>query len=80
MNIGQTIRFALGCAVALVVAFFALNQASNAIRERAVDNCARISRYQLQNPTDGTTVWYPIDEIYKKCLNDKGYGDIAAQK
>ena len=80
MNIGQTIRFALGLLTVAAIAFLAYNQASNAIRERAVDNCARISRYQLQNPTDGTTVWYPIDEIYKKCLTDKGYGAIAGQK
>lgn len=80
MNVGQTIRFALGAAVAVVIAFMAYSQASKAILERAVDNCARISRYQIQNPTDGTTVWYPIDEMYKKCLTDKGYGTIAGQK
>lgn len=80
MNIGSTIKFVVSLLVVAITLFFASSHISAYLKERAIDNCARISRYQTQLTDQNATVWYPIVDVYKQCLRDKGYGAIAGQK
>lgn len=80
MNIATTIRFIVAMIALVVVVLIANMQVGSYLKERAIDNCARISRYQTTLADQNATVWYPIDDIYKQCLRDKGYGSIADQE
>lgn len=80
MNVATTIRFIIAMLTVIVVVFIANMQIGSYLKERAIDNCGRISRYQTTLADQNATVWYPIEDIYKQCLRDKGYGSIADQK
>lgn len=34
--------------------------------------CAQSSRYQTTDEKTGVTVWYPEEQLYAKCLSEKG--------
>jgi len=57
------------------VGYLALERFSE-LKEKQLANearfqCAQSSRYQIQ---DGVaTVWYPVEELYLKCLKEKDY-------
>ena len=40
------------------------------LNNQASFECAQSSRYSITK-TDGTTVWYPVEDLYKKCLSEK---------
>ncbi len=47
------------------------------IKEQEVKNearfaCAQSSRYQTTDKSTGATVWYPVQDLYEKCLREKG--------
>ncbi len=64
----------LAITVFFFIFFYSLLQRIDTyLKLKAMNDCALISRYQKDNPSDGTTVWYPVDEIYKKCVQEKGY-------
>lgn len=80
MNVATTIRFVITMIGMIIVVLIANMQIGSYLKERAIDNCGRISRYQTVLPDQNATVWYPIEDMYKQCLRDKGYGSIADQK
>lgn len=46
------------------------------LREKEIMNearfqCAQSSKYSV-NQTNGVAVWYPVEELYNKCLEEKG--------
>jgi hypothetical protein len=46
------------------------------LREKEIENearfqCAESSRYQVTDAS-GAIVWYPVNDLYIKCLNEKG--------
>ena len=46
------------------------------LREKEIENearfqCAESSRYQVTD-AGGAIVWYPVNDLYIKCLNEKG--------
>lgn len=56
------------------VGFFGVNQYST-LKQQELNNearyqCALSSRYETVE--EDVTVWYPVDELYKKCLSEKG--------
>lgn len=57
----------------VVSGYFAVTfsmQKSKEIENEARFQCAQSSRYQVAK--EGTTIWYPAEELYAKCLNEKG--------
>ena len=42
------------------------------VANEARSGCAQSSRYQVQESKD-VLVWYPIEELYQKCLKEKGF-------
>lgn len=59
--------------VAYVVAsFVALRKAE--VTNEARFQCSQSSRYQINDPTasGSATVWYPVKDMYEKCLKEKG--------
>jgi len=55
-----------------VAVYFAFQKVDKYFRIKAIDDCGKISRYEVSG-TDGSQVWYPIADVYKACLKDKGY-------
>jgi hypothetical protein len=41
------------------------------LKNEAGFQCAQSSRYQVTQK-DGTVVWYPVEELYNKCIKEKG--------
>ena len=52
--------------------FFAVTRVDKYLKIKAVDDCARISRYEVQEKS-GAKVSMPIEDMYKKCITEKGY-------
>lgn len=54
-----------------VVAFMFLGKIDSYLRIKAIDECGKISKYEI-TAADGSHVSYPINDVYKSCLKDKG--------
>lgn len=75
MKLINLIGFIILTAVLAAVLLVATDKFAT-FRAREIENearfqCAQSSRYQVTQP-DGTTVWYPVSDLYIKCLNEKG--------
>ena len=75
----MVVRFIVMVILAIVFFMVINGKAANYLKERAIDNCSRISTYEVIDPT-GAKVVYPVVDVYKKCLRDKGYEDIANEE
>jgi len=60
--------------IALVAAtlFLAVTRVDKYLKIKAIDDCARITRYEVQEK-GGAKVSMPIEDLYKKCVTEKGY-------
>ena len=69
--------------IALVLAFILVQQMiflgkdylsfpNTAEKNSAITECAKISKYEKKLESDSAVVSYPILDVYKKCLHDKG--------
>lgn len=45
---------------------------SQEIANEARFQCTQSSRYTVQDGENGPTVWYPVQEMYESCLEEKG--------
>ena len=54
-----------------VSVFMSLQKVETYLKYKAIDDCARISRYEA-SVADGGKVSYPLDDVYKACLKEKG--------
>jgi len=52
--------------------FFAVTRADKYLKIKAIDDCASISRYEVQEKP-GVKVSMPIEDAYKNCVKEKGY-------
>lgn len=43
------------------------------LKNRAVDECSGVSRYERTISDEGVHVFSPDNTVYKACLKDKGY-------
>lgn len=60
----------------LAAVFFVATDKFAVLRKQEIENearfqCAQSSRYQVTEAT-GVIVWYPVNDLYIKCLNEKG--------
>jgi len=58
-----------------VMAYFSssfLSLKTKEIENEAKFTCTQSSRYQTTDPS-GAIVWYPVEEMYQKCLKEKGF-------
>ena len=53
--------------------YFGIQKADKYLELKARHDCAVISRFEISIPTDNTVVWYPVNDVYKQCLDEKGY-------
>ena len=81
-QIGVILGFVILTAVLAAVSFYGIATLTNAIdeftalKQKEIENearfqCAQSSRYQIQQSKD-VTVWYPVSDLYSKCLIEKG--------
>ncbi len=68
----QLVRTIITTAVGFVIVVLALQRVDTFLRYKALDDCAKVSRFEKENPADGTRVDYPMTDMYKACLQDKG--------
>ncbi len=59
--------------IVIVSLFLILQQVGQFLHIKAIDDCAKISRYEKDLPEENAKVFYPLTDIYKTCLKDKGY-------
>ncbi|MBP6044978.1 MAG: hypothetical protein WAT72_00010 [Microgenomates group bacterium] len=52
--------------------FFSLKKIDTYLKNQAIYQCALISRYEQTDQKTGTKVSYPVADVYKQCLKDKG--------
>lgn len=64
---------ALIAGVLAVGIYLGMQKADEYLKLKARHDCAVISRFEISIPTDNTVVWYPVEDIYKQCLDEKGY-------
>lgn len=57
---------------AAAVLYFAVTRVDKFFKIKAIDDCARISRYEAKEE-NGSTVIFPVDDVYQNCLKVKGY-------
>jgi len=55
-----------------VALFFSLKRVDSSIKNKAIYECAITSRFEQTNEENKTKVSYPVADIYKQCLKDKG--------
>ena len=55
-----------------VALFFAVTRVDTYLKIKAIDDCAKTTRYEVQEKP-GVKVSMPIDDLYKKCVSEKGY-------
>jgi len=58
--------------LAAVALYFAVTKVDKFFKIKAVDDCARISRYEAKE-SNGSTVVFPVEDVYQNCLKTKGY-------
>lgn len=56
----------------LVAVFLSLQRVDSFLKIKAIDDCGKISRYEANLDEVNARVTYPLDDIYKACLKDKG--------
>jgi len=69
--IGFIILTAVLAAVLLVATDKFATLRTSEMENEARFQCAQSSRYQVTQP-DGVIVWYPVSDLYSKCLQEKG--------
>ncbi|HVT01068.1 MAG TPA: hypothetical protein VHE53_02420 [Patescibacteria group bacterium] len=57
-------------AVLSYIGLVGLSTFKTMVRNEATYQCATSSKYEVKS--NGATVSYPVTELYKKCLEDKG--------
>lgn len=60
----------IGYILFFVAFFLALSRFDTFLKYKAIDDCARISRYETTDKNAKVT--YPITDLYNSCLEDKG--------
>ncbi len=53
--------------------FLILGKVDKYLKIMAVDQCAKVSNYQIYNAKDQSRASYPVVDVYKTCLKDKGF-------
>lgn len=71
IGIGQILTAAAIAALAGVL-FTALPRLDRYLKLMATQDCATSYRYQFTDKATTTTISRPIDDLYRKCLTEKG--------
>jgi len=71
----MTGRFALVAYLSLIgllIVYLILLRVDTHLKNNAINECAKISKFQVENESEGTTINYPLIDIYEDCLKTKG--------
>ena len=55
-----------------VALFFTLQRVDGYIKNKAIYECGLISKFEQSDDKTNTKVSYPVADIYKQCLKNKG--------
>lgn len=72
MDYTAVITTAIFGAVIVFVGLLANTQVSNYLRMKAIDDCGKVSRFEKENVDERAKITYPVGDVYKACLKDKG--------
>lgn len=65
-----SIIWAVIAVAAIVVASM---QSGKYLKLKAMDDCARATRYEVTDKNTGAKASYPVTDLYEKCVTSKGY-------
>ena len=57
----------------VIVSFLLLSRVDSYLKLKALGDCSMASKYETNAPDGTSKVSYPVEELYKKCLAEKGY-------
>lgn len=57
----------------IVLFIFSLARVDKFLKIKAIDDCAKTSRFEKTITDENTKVAYPVLDIYKNCIKDKGF-------
>ena len=63
----------VGFILGFVSIFLAIQRIDKYLRIKAIDECAKISRFEKQDSEQSAKIYYPLPEVYNKCIKLKGY-------
>lgn len=72
-TLAKTANMMLVIIFLFVALFLTLNRVDRYMKQNAIDMCSKSSRYEAKVEDGKATASYPITDVYKKCLKDKGY-------
>lgn len=58
--------------VVLLGVFLMMLRVDRYIKVKAIDECAKISKYEKTVTAENAKVSYPLADVYQSCLKDKG--------
>jgi hypothetical protein len=62
----------LGLLLLAGIAYLGLLRVDTYLKDKAIDECSRLGTYQKRLDKESATVTYPLEDVYQKCLKDKG--------
>lgn len=72
-NLTRTANVILVVIFLSVALFLSLRRVDTYLKLKAIDDCMQASSFEQTVEKDNTVVSYPVTDMYKKCLQDKGY-------
>lgn len=72
IKIITAVSFVAAVAVSAWLGMQYLSIKRHEVANEARFQCAQSSRYQVTERQTGATTWYPMEELYQKCLKEKG--------
>ena len=58
--------------IVLLGLFLVMLRFDRYLKIKAIDDCARISKYEKNVTEENAKVTYPLADVYQSCLKDKG--------
>lgn len=74
MTILNRTIYALLILITLIIIFFlAMARIDQYLKIKAIDDCGKMTVFDKNSPNEGVRITYPVQDLYEKCIKDKGY-------
>ncbi|MBI5044893.1 MAG: hypothetical protein HZC02_03135 [Candidatus Levybacteria bacterium] len=68
----RIVMIVLGMILSFVAFYLSLVRVDGVIRNNQINSCAAMSRFEKNDKNDGSTIMYPIRDVFVDCLKRKG--------
>ena len=71
-NVQSTVNTVIIGVVLLISIFLVMIRVDKYLKIKAIDDCAKIAKYEKTVSADNAKVSYPLQDVYQTCLKEKG--------